>query len=164
VGYVFCNQCGHRNPPESVFCSACGSTLDLSTDHTITLAKVDPLLDAPGPDDDVQVSLDPATLGVGVLVVRSGAQAGDKFVLASALTRLGRHPDSEISLDDITVSRRHAEIERLGTGRYEVRDAGSLNGTYVNQQRIDRVPLTHGDEVQVGKFRLVFFDQPRQDV
>ncbi len=164
MSYVFCNQCGHRNPPESVFCSACGSTLDLPADHTITLAKVDALLDAPGTGDDVVVEFDPSAMGVGVLVVRSGAQAGDKFVLASQLTQLGRHPDSEISLDDITVSRRHAEIERLANGRYEVRDAGSLNGTYVNQQRIERVSLSHGDEVQVGKFRLVFFDQPRQDM
>jgi hypothetical protein len=162
--YVFCNQCGHRNPPESVFCSACGSTLDLPADHTITLAKVDPLLDAPGPDDDVLVEFDASMRGIGVLVVRSGAQAGDRFVLASSLTRLGRHPESEISLDDITVSRRHADIERLADGTYEVRDAGSLNGTYVNQQRIDRVSLVHGDELQVGKFRLVFFDTPRQDM
>jgi hypothetical protein len=164
MSYVFCNRCGHRNPPESAFCSACGGTLDLPTDHTITLAKVDPLLDAPGPDDDVIVELDLSSTGIGVLVVRAGAQAGDRFVLASPLTRLGRHPDSEISLDDITVSRRHAEIQRLGDGGYEVRDAGSLNGTYVNQQRIDAVRLEHGDEVQVGKFRLVFFDTPRQDV
>ena len=163
MGYVFCNRCGHRNPPESAFCSACGSTLDLPADHTVTLAKLDPLLDAPGPDDDVIVEFDTHP-GVGELVVRAGTQAGDRFVLAATVTRLGRHPDSEISLDDITVSRRHAEIHRLPDGHYEVRDAGSLNGTYVNQQRIDRVRLEHGDEVQVGKFRLLFFDRPRQDV
>lgn len=161
--YVFCNRCGHRNPPESAFCSACGSTLDLPADHTITLSKVDPLQDAQGPEDDVVVTLGPGPAGVGELVVRSGPQAGDRFTLAAAVTRLGRHPDSEISLDDITVSRRHAEIHRLADGRYEVSDAGSLNGTYVNQLRIDRAPLEHGDEVQVGKFRLVFFDRPRQD-
>lgn len=161
--YVFCNRCGHRNPPESAFCSACGTTLDLPADHTVTLAKVDPLLDAPGPDDDLIVDL-VTRPGVGELVVRSGPQAGDRFVLATDVTRLGRHPDSEISLDDITVSRRHAEIHRRADGRYDVRDAGSLNGTYVNQERIDHVVLEHGDEVQVGKFRLVFFDRPRQDV
>lgn len=164
MSYVFCNRCAHRNPPESAFCSACGGTLDLPTDHTIVLAKTDPLLDAPGPGDDVVVEFDHLSSGIGVLVVRQGSQAGDRFVLGSPLTRLGRHPDSEISLDDITVSRRHAEIQRVGDGGYEVRDAGSLNGTYVNQLRIDRVRLTHGDEVQVGKFRLVFFDHPRQDV
>ena len=72
--------------------------------------------------------------------------------------RLGRHPDSEIMLDDITVSRRHASIERTPEG-YVVTDAGSLNGTYVNQERIDRAVLHHGDELQVGKFRLVLFER-----
>ncbi len=73
------------------------------------------------------------------------------------LTRLGRHPESEIRLDDITVSRRHAEVTRIGDS-YTVRDVGSLNGTYVNQHRVDDATLAHGDEVQIGKFRLVFFD------
>ncbi len=124
--------------------------------RTITLAKVDPLLDAPGPHDDVVVPLD--ALDTATLVVRTGAQAGERFVLRDVLTRLGRHPASEISLDDITVSRRHAEITREGN-RFVARDVGSLNGTYVNQERIDEVVLQHGDEVQIGKFRLVFFDK-----
>lgn len=164
MAYVFCNSCGHRNPPTAAFCSACGSTLDVPADRTITIAKVDPLQDAPGPDDDVMVNLDDVSTGLGVLVVRAGAQAGQRFQLRNPLTRLGRHPDSEISLDDITVSRRHAEVERGAEGHYLVRDAGSLNGTYVNQERIDEVILQHGDELQVGKFRMVFFDSPRQDV
>ncbi|MGI9051781.1 MAG: FHA domain-containing protein, partial [Ilumatobacteraceae bacterium] len=73
-------------------------------------------------------------------------------------TRLGRHPDSEIMLDDITVSRRHSALERTAEG-WVVTDAGSLNGTYVNQERIDRAILHHGDELQVGKFRLVLFER-----
>jgi hypothetical protein len=164
MSYVFCNRCGHRNPPAAAFCSACGTTLDLPADRTITIAKVDPLLDAPGPEDDVIVNLDDMAAGMGVLVVRAGAQAGQRFQLRQPLTRLGRHPESEISLDDITVSRRHAEVERTAEGHYVVRDAGSLNGTYVNQERIDEVVLQQGDELQVGKFRLVFFDSPRQDM
>ena len=159
MAYVFCNQCGHRNPPESGFCSSCGSVLDRIADHTITLAKVDPLQDAPGSDDDVVVSVGDLAVGVASLIVRSGTQAGDAFALHDQLTRLGRHPDSEISLDDITVSRRHAEVERTATG-YVVRDAGSLNGTYLNAERIDdEVVLHQGDELQVGKFRLVFFER-----
>ena len=159
MAYVFCNQCGHRNPPESGFCSSCGSVLDRIADHTITLAKVDPLQDAPGVEDDVVVSVGDLAPGVASLIVRSGAQAGDAFALHDQLTRLGRHPDSEISLDDITVSRRHAEVERTDNG-YVVRDAGSLNGTYVNAERIDdEVVLHQGDELQVGKFRLVFFER-----
>jgi len=158
VAYVYCNKCGHRNPPESLFCSACGTALDTLSDHTITLSKVDPLQDAVGAGDDVQVDLGDLPAEGAVLIVRSGAQAGATFLLADPLTRLGRHPDSEIMLDDITVSRRHADIERTPSG-YVARDAGSLNGTYVNQERIDESPLHQGDELQVGKFRLVFFER-----
>ena len=158
MAYVFCNKCGHRNPPESMFCSACGTALDLGADHTISLARVDPLLEAPTPSDDVQVDLSQLPTEGAVLIVRSGSQAGDTFVLSSALTRLGRHPDSEIMLDDITVSRRHADVERTANG-YVARDAGSLNGTYVNHERIEEAPLRQGDELQVGKFRLVFFER-----
>jgi len=158
VAYVFCNHCGHRNPPESSFCSSCGSPLDMQGDRTITLTAVDPLQDAPGPDDDVVVSVSDLPVGTPVLIVRAGEQAGDRFALTGVLTRLGRHPDSEIMLDDITVSRRHAAIERTAEG-YVVSDAGSLNGTYVNQERIDRAVLHHGDELQVGKFRLVLFER-----
>jgi pSer/pThr/pTyr-binding forkhead associated (FHA) protein len=158
-GYVFCNQCGHRNPPSSAFCSSCGSPLDSLDDRTVTLTVVDPLQNAPGNDDDVVIPVGELPIEIGVLIVRAGEQAGDRFQLTDLVTRLGRHPDSEISLDDITVSRRHAEIERTPNG-YVVRDAGSLNGTYVNQDRIEGAePLHHGDELQIGKFRLVFFER-----
>jgi pSer/pThr/pTyr-binding forkhead associated (FHA) protein len=157
--HVFCNQCGHRNPPSSSFCSSCGSPLDSLDDRTITLTTVDPLQDAPGSDDDVQVAVGELPVDVGVLIVRAGAQAGARFALDEPVVRLGRHPDSEISLDDITVSRRHAEIERTPEG-HVVSDAGSLNGTYVNQERIERMLLRHGDELQIGKFRLVYFERP----
>ena len=158
MAYVFCNSCGHRNPPESGFCSSCGSPLDLKGDRTVTLTAVDPLQDAPGPEDDVVVTVGDLPRGVAVLIVRSGPQAGDRFALSTGETRLGRHPDSEIMLDDITVSRRHAAIEQTTEG-YVVTDAGSLNGTYVNQERIERAVLHHGDELQVGKFRLVLFER-----
>ena len=85
-----------------------------------------------------------------------GPGAGNRFLLDEDLVTAGRHPDSEIFLDDITVSRRHVEFRRTADG-YTVRDVGSLNGTYVNRDRIDESPLRNGDEVQVGKFRLVFF-------
>jgi hypothetical protein len=157
--YVFCNQCGHRNPPTSAFCSSCGSPLDSLDDRTVTLTAIDPLQEAPGGDDDVEIPIGHLPTEMGVLIVRAGAQAGDRFQLVDLVTHLGRHPDSEISLDDITVSRRHAEIERTDSG-YVVSDAGSLNGTYVNQDRIDQPqPLHHGDELQIGKFRLVFFER-----
>ena len=156
--YVFCNQCGHRNPPESNFCSSCGSALDVLDDRTITLTAVDPLQDAPGHTDDLVIPVGELAKGIGVLIIRAGAEAGLRFGLDADLTRLGRHPDSEIHLDDITVSRRHAEIHRTADG-YMVADSGSLNGTYVNQERVERTQLRHGDELQVGKFRLVFFER-----
>ncbi len=158
MAYVHCNQCGHRNPPESTFCSSCGTVLDSLHDHTVTLSKVDPLQESAGSADDVVVNLADLPTEAASLVVRNGSQAGTALSLAARITRLGRHSDSEISLDDITVSRRHAEIERADGG-YLVRDTGSLNGTYVNQKRIDEVLLHHGDELQVGKFRLVFFSR-----
>lgn len=157
MAYVFCNRCGHRNPPTSGFCSACGSVLDLVDDRTITLTKVDPLQDAPGPDDDIVVDLEEIAAGTAILVVRSGEEEGDYFVLSSAVTTIGRHAESTIVLDDITVSRRHSEIHKTD-GRYLVKDAGSLNGTYVNQERVDVAELRQGDELQVGKFHLVFLE------
>jgi pSer/pThr/pTyr-binding forkhead associated (FHA) protein len=157
MAYVFCNRCGHRNPPTSGFCSACGSVLDLVDDRTITLTKVDPLQDAPGPDDDIVVDLDEIAAGTAILVVRSGEEEGDYFVLSSAVTTIGRHAESTIVLDDITVSRRHSEIHKTD-GRYLVKDAGSLNGTYVNQERVDVAELRQGDELQVGKFHLIFLE------
>lgn len=157
MAYVFCNRCGHRNPPTSGFCSACGSVLDLVDDRTITLTKVDPLQDAPGLDDDIVVDLEEIAAGTAILVVRSGEEEGDYFVLSSAVTTIGRHAESTIVLDDITVSRRHSEIHKTD-GRYLVKDAGSLNGTYVNQERVDVAELRQGDELQVGKFHLVFLE------
>ncbi len=98
--------------------------------------------------------------GTGVLVVRSGSQAGQHFPLQGEITRLGRSTENEISLDDITVSRHHADIA-VSDGGLRVRDAGSLNGTYLNLERIDGdASLGNGDEIQVGKFRLVFFVAP----
>lgn len=158
AAYIFCNQCGHRNPPDSNFCSSCGSPLDLLDDRTITLAAVDPHQDAPGTDDDLSIPVGDIQRGVGVLIVRAGPQSGSRFALDAEVTRLGRHPDSEISLDDITVSRRHAEVRRTAAG-YVIHDTGSLNGTYVNQERVEQTPLRHGDEVQIGKFRLVYFER-----
>ena len=96
-----------------------------------------------------------------MLVVKRGPNAGSKFLLDASVTRAGRHPNSEIFLDDITVSRRHAEIVREDSG-YRVRDVGSLNGTYLNRERIDEASIGNGDELQIGKFKLVFFGSSAQ--
>ncbi len=152
---MFCNQCGHRNPVGSNFCSSCGAALEPGEDHTITFQAVE----APGEpaaDDALTVSIGELPEGLGMLVVKRGPNAGSKYLLDAELTTAGRHPDSDIFLDDITVSRRHAEFLKDG-GSYRVRDVGSLNGTYVNRERTDDAVLAHGDEVQIGKFKLVFF-------
>ena len=92
---------------------------------------------------------------LAVLVVKRGPNVGSRFTLTNPVTTAGRHPESDIFLDDITVSRRHAEIV-AGPSGFVLRDVGSLNGTYLNRERIDEAPLANGDELQIGKFKLVF--------
>ena len=157
---MFCNQCGHRNPPSANFCSSCGAVLDpAAEDTTIRLMAVESTGDVT--DEELTVTLDELPEGTGMLVVKRGPNAGSKFVLDASVTRAGRHPNSEIFLDDITVSRRHAEIVRDNDG-YRVRDVGSLNGTYLNRERIDEASIGNGDELQIGKFKLVFFGASAQ--
>lgn len=94
-----------------------------------------------------------------LLLVRSGPTAGARYLLDSDVTTVGRHPEADIFFDDVTVSRRHAEITRTGSV-FELVDQRSLNGTYVNGERVDRVVLTDGAELRIGKFRLNFFVSP----
>ena len=103
--------------------------------------------------------VDALPAGSALLVVKRGPNAGSRFLLDRSTTSAGRHPDSDIFLDDVTVSRRHAEFRREG-GEFIVVDVGSLNGTYVNREPVDTAMLTNGDEVQIGKFRLVFLTGP----
>ncbi|GAB0104385.1 glycogen accumulation regulator GarA [Nocardia sp. NPDC056611] len=98
--------------------------------------------------------------GAALLVVKRGPNAGSRFLLDQPTTSAGRHPDSDIFLDDVTVSRRHAEF-RQDDDTFQVVDVGSLNGTYVNREPVDSSELQNGDEVQIGKFRLVFLTGPR---
>jgi pSer/pThr/pTyr-binding forkhead associated (FHA) protein len=98
--------------------------------------------------------------GSALLVVQRGPNSGARFLLDSEKTTAGRRPDSDIFLDDVTVSRRHAEF-RSDAGDFVVVDVGSLNGTYVNREPVDTAVLVDGDEVQIGKFRLVFITGPR---
>jgi pSer/pThr/pTyr-binding forkhead associated (FHA) protein len=109
-------------------------------------------------EEELTVHFDDVPEGMGLLVVRRGHNAGSRYVLEHEITRAGRHPASDIFLDDITVSRRHAEFVHEAGG-YVVRDVGSLNGTYVNRERTDAATLTNGDEVQIGKFKLVFLSE-----
>ena len=98
--------------------------------------------------------------GSALLIVQRGPNAGARFLLNTELVTAGRHQDSDIFLDDISVSRRHATFTRTAEG-IVVKDLGSLNGTYVNRDLVDEMLLRHGDEVQIGKFRLVYFASPQ---
>jgi pSer/pThr/pTyr-binding forkhead associated (FHA) protein len=149
---VICARCGHENQAGANFCSSCGAPLESSEDETtVTLA----IEDRAELDDELGAMLADLPAGLAVVVVRRGPNAGSRFSLERELTTVGRHPDSDIFLDDITVSRRHAVIRHDRDG-YEVSDAGSLNGTYVNRERVETAPLHHLDELQVGRFVLVF--------
>jgi pSer/pThr/pTyr-binding forkhead associated (FHA) protein len=157
LGAVFCNQCGHRNPSGARFCSSCGAVLAPASgdDTTITFTPIEAAGEAA--DEELSVTIDDLPGSAGMLVVKRGPNAGSRFLLDADVTRAGRHPDSEIFLDDITVSRRHVEVVRDASGSYRVKDVGSLNGTYLNRERIDESLLASGDELQIGKYKLVFF-------
>ncbi|HEY4700815.1 MAG TPA: FHA domain-containing protein, partial [Streptosporangiaceae bacterium] len=168
---VYCTRCGRPNPEDARFCSNCGTALVRGaaegSGETTSIISLDrgQALDAELNDEPLAdpAMLEALPLDSALLVVHRGPNAGSRFLLDSELTTAGRHPDSDIFLDDVTVSRRHAEFYRSGT-RFTVRDVGSLNGTYVNRERIEETDLSGGDEVQVGKFRLVFLLGPRSQV
>jgi pSer/pThr/pTyr-binding forkhead associated (FHA) protein len=156
----YCTTCGKANPDDARFCSQCGTPLASgAADSTATISiggerseiSSDRQLN---PVDAAAV--DALPVGSALLVVQRGPGAGSRFLLDKDVVTAGRHADSEIFLDDVTVSRRHATFTREG-GTFTVADAGSLNGTYVNRDRIDTVLLKDTDEVQIGKYRLVFF-------
>jgi hypothetical protein len=149
---VLCARCGHQNPEDARFCSSCGAPLGPGEEETtLTLSAVE----AETEDDELQRFLEGLAPGVGMLVVRHGPNAGSSYRLESAVTAIGRHPDSDVFLDDITVSRRHVVVEHDADG-YVLRDVGSLNGTYVNRKRVDEARLRDRDEVQIGRYRLTF--------
>lgn len=148
---LYCNNCGHRNPLGSNFCSSCGKPLkNAAADSTVTF-QLESLS-----EDEVRVDLEEMPAG-GALVVTRGPNAGSRFSLDKDVTTVGRHPESDIFLDDVTVSRRHVEVERSGDG-FRARDVGSLNGTYLNREPMEQATIHNGDELQVGKFKLVFFE------
>ena len=160
---VFCTQCGQQNQEDAKFCARCGAPLTVPTtpgapavEQTTTISLTG--LDATDEHSDELPDIGGETLpaGTALLVVKRGPNAGSRFLLDKDVTTVGRHPESDIFLDDVTVSRRHAEFHREGN-TFLVRDVGSLNGTYLNRERIEEALLTGGDEVQIGKFRLAYF-------
>jgi pSer/pThr/pTyr-binding forkhead associated (FHA) protein len=171
----FCTQCGHQNPDGAKFCSQCGNRLEQAApaaagagqvgaeqpaESTATITFGAPSKESADHRESLNdadaAAVDALPAGSALLVVQRGPSAGSRFLLDTDVVSAGRHPDSEIFLDDVTVSRRHAEFRRTPEG-FRVADVGSLNGTYVNRDRIDEVALQGGDEVQIGKYRLVYF-------
>lgn len=147
---MICGRCGHRNEASARFCSSCGAPLPEADETTLGHAAVE--------DGDATTEMDAfAALapGSGLVIVARGPNAGSTYLVDADAVAVGRHPDSDIFLDDITVSRRHSIIERSADG-FLIRDVGSLNGTYVNRQRVEQATLADGDEIQVGRFVLTF--------
>ncbi len=153
---MFCHKCGHQNPAQANFCSSCGAALVTSVgdDATITFNVADLGITGQS-EEEVTEALNELTSKDAMLFVKRGSNTGATYLLDTDLVRVGRHPDNEIFLDDITVSRRHAEFVRQGD-HFLLSDVGSLNGTYVNGKSVDSTQLKPGDEVQIGKFKLVF--------
>jgi pSer/pThr/pTyr-binding forkhead associated (FHA) protein len=148
---VFCTKCGHKNPEDAHFCANCGNPLQ--EDATISFTPMEIEEEAEEAGGLPQSELEP---GQALLVVQRGPNAGSKFLIDKDVTTSGRHPESDIFLDDVTVSRRHAEFRRKDA-RFYIHDVGSLNGTYVNRQRVEETELANGDELQIGKFKLTFY-------
>lgn len=147
---MYCTKCGHRNPADARFCARCGTALQDETTVGYSAHEAEEDVGA-----EEALAVEELARGQALLVVRRGPNAGSRYLIDQDLTTAGRSPDSDIFLDDITVSRRHAEIRRR-EGRFVIRDVGSLNGTYVNRERVEETALTSGDELQIGKFRLTF--------
>lgn len=152
---MLCARCGTAVPTGAHFCLACGASQErVEGDDTLSMNVVDEL----APTGTVPVD---APRAVDVLLVTSGPSTGARFELGPTALCVGRSVSSDIFLDDVTVSRNHAKFVRTDSGRIAVQDTGSLNGTYVNGVRVEEKFLESGDEVQIGKFKLVFLGAGR---
>jgi hypothetical protein len=153
MAHVYCPECGYNNPESARFCAKCGAALVVPEEGESTEAFTAP---------ELPESLDPLeALGVhgAALIVRSGGgRAGETFPLEATPTTIGRSPDCAIFLDDVTVSRKHAVFSQQGE-RWVLEDQGSLNGTFVNRDRVETTELSDGDDLQIGKYRLTFLQR-----
>ena len=158
---MYCTHCGHENPAGANFCGNCGRPLAPLGDTTTGALRFDDPAETVVDPEDPGVDTTELEPGTALMVGVRGPNRGARFLLDRDVVTVGRHPDSDIFLDDITVSRRHAEFRR-DANRFWVHDVGSLNGTYVNGERAEDQLLETGDEVQIGKFKLVAFvaEQP----
>jgi hypothetical protein len=153
MSYVYCPECGFQNPETANFCSKCGTALVRDSSGADTTMAFDPEeFEEASPLEDLAME------GPALVVRSGGGRAGEHFVPQEDSTTIGRSPDCDIFLDDVTVSRQHA-ILRRSDGQFVIEDQGSLNGTFVNRRRIESAELADGDELQIGKYRLSFLQK-----
>jgi len=155
LSFVYCPECGFQNPESANYCSKCGALLvkDDGGAETTQTYTPEEIADEDGPLDEI------AAEGPALVVRSGGGRAGEHFSPQGDRTTIGRSPDNDIFLDDVTVSRQHAVLVQSG-GEIRIEDLGSLNGTFVNRRRIDSaIRLESGDEVQIGKYRLSFISK-----
>jgi hypothetical protein len=150
VTHVYCPECGFQNPEAANYCSRCGALLAVEPGAETTMTFD---VEEGGEEESLLASL--GITGPALVVRSGGGMAGQSFQPPEGRTLIGRSPECAIFLDDVTVSRRHAELVREGDV-FTIRDLGSLNGTYVNRRRIESQALADDDEVQIGKYRLTF--------
>ena len=152
--YIHCPECGFQNPEAANYCSKCGALLIHDEPGTHTTMTFTPET----AEEDDALSLADLRIEGPALVVRSGGgRAGETFALEGERFSLGRAPECDVFLDDVTVSRKHAVVTRGQVG-FTIDDEGSLNGTYVNRRRVETATLEDGDEVQIGKYKLTFLE------
>jgi hypothetical protein len=152
VSHIYCPECGFQNPESANFCAKCGAMLVHEAGGETTMSM-------PADETPEELSaLDESIAGPALVVRSGGGRAGETFRPTGDRTLIGRSPDCDIFLDDVTVSRRHAEL-LASAGRFTIRDLGSLNGTFVNRRRIESIELEDDDEVQIGKYRMTFLHQ-----
>ncbi len=153
---VYCPECGHQSKEEGKYCSKCGALLpDTGGEGQATIRYS---LDTEEKDIEEAGIKDVAREGVSLVVRSGGGLAGESFKLVGRTITIGRSPGSDIFLDDITVSRNHAVIERKDDVNY-IKDQGSLNGTYVNRTRVETQKLFDGDLLQIGKYKLTYIEK-----
>ena len=145
MSHIYCPECGFQSPEAASYCSRCGALLMRESVGETTLSL--------GPDDLDSAPEPP--VGPALVVRSGGGRAGESFESIGARALIGRSPECDVFLDDVTVSRRHAELVGEGDA-YMIRDLGSLNGTFVNKHRIESTVLEDDDEVQIGKYRMTF--------
>ena len=149
MSHTYCPECGFQNPEAANYCARCGARLVRAEESETTMTFT------PEEAEEDGLGLPEGIDGPALIVRAGGGRAGETFPLEHERITIGRSPDCEIFLDDVTVSRKHAVITKNGDD-FRIEDEGSLNGTFVNKKRVEAAELENGDELQIGKYRLTY--------